>query len=1209
LTATGGLATAGLPGARAADAVQVAVTAAGDAALTAGCSDGSTGRTLREALCEAAVLPDAVVQVPPGSRTTLVAGPLTYAPAAAATLLVTSTGTYTVDGAGRRVLDLDPGLVGGVDVTLDRVELIGGTPSAADAVEVGGGGAVLAGTGDPGAPDSLTLRRCVVTGNANASGAGDATAPGGAVQMNGGTLTVDACTFTGNAADGASGGAIAMLGAAPTDTVLITGSTFEENTVTGTAAAGVLGGGAVFVTGAALTITDSVFTGNRVTTVAPSTGRGGAVQATGTTTVTGTRVEGTRVAGAGGTAAGGALWLAGGQVTGSVLVGNTDTVTGTERPASVVGPVSATGSWWGSGAAPADAEVGAHGVTTTVPRAVLGVTVDPEQPRTGDAVTALASVVMADGSAPPSALLARLRDRTVTWSDGGLASATTSTQTTLQAAGTAALRFTRSAAATGTLSATVDGVAATATLDQPVLPTVGRPADADAAEGETVIFTAATTGSPAPALQWRQAAPGAADWTDVPGATSASLEVTADRRLDGTRYRLVATNSVGAVPGPPATLTVRWGPEITAQPADVAGLVGSTVRFTVGTAGSPAPAVQWQRAPAGGSAWVDVPGATAADHDHLVTADDEGLQMRARVTGAGAEVVSDAATITALTAPAFTTSPGDATVVEGEMATFSVTVTGAPAPAVRWQHARAGTGDWTDVPGATGTSLGVVADRTLQGDRYRAVASSTAGSAPSAPAALTVQWAPTVTQQPGDAAVLTGSTARFQIAVAGYPLPTVRWQQAPAGTDDWADVPGATGVVHQHVTADGDDGLRVRAVVENAAGAVTTEAATLTVQRAPALGTQPADVTADAGTDATFTAAADGVPAPALRWQSRTPGGAWADVSGATSGTLTVAATPALHGSQYRAVATSTVGEVPSDPATLTVLTAPVVSDPVDVTVGAGDDARFAVLASGRPAPAVSWETSADGLVWSAVPDITGEELVRTVVAADDGLLVRAVATATLVARPVTTTSEPAVLTVLTLPEVTVPPAGVAADGSVAARAGAPLTLSWVVDAEAGTATWRASRDGGRTWGALPAGARVTQEPVSPGASRLGVLLAALPTSGPTRHAVVYTPTVADDGLMLRLDVTNLAGTTSTDPVTLRVAAAPTTPVPAGPVPGAPTVPAAPAGPSAGPASGAAAARGPLAVTGADVVALTGTALTLLLGGGVVVLGVRRRRS
>jgi hypothetical protein len=89
---------------------------------------------------------------------------------------------------------------------------------------------------------------------------------------------------------------------------------------------------------------------------------------------------------------------------------------------------------------------------------------------------------------------------------------------------------------------------------------------------------------------------------------------------------------------------------------------------------------------------------------------------------------------------------------------------------------------------------------------------------------------------------------------------------------------------------------------------------------APAITTQPANASVNPGATASFTAAASGTPAPSVQWQSSADGTSWADVSGATSATLSVTnAAVAQSGVKYRAVFTNSKGSATSDAATLTV--------------------------------------------------------------------------------------------------------------------------------------------------------------------------------------------------------------------------------------------------------------------------------------------------
>ncbi|MEY4488933.1 MAG: hypothetical protein RIQ79_1441, partial [Verrucomicrobiota bacterium] len=142
----------------------------------------------------------------------------------------------------------------------------------------------------------------------------------------------------------------------------------------------------------------------------------------------------------------------------------------------------------------------------------------------------------------------------------------------------------------------------------------------------------------------------------------------------------------------------------------------------------------------------------------------------------------------------------------------------------------------------------------------------------------------------------------------------------------------------------------------------------------PAITTQPADATVNAGADASFTVAATGAATLAYQWQvSADSGVTWSDLANAGSyagvnlATLTVHTTSGLDARRYRARVSNAAGSVTSDSAILTVRTAPgITTQPVNQTVSTGLDATYMVAASGSPAPSYQWQVSTDGgSTWS----------------------------------------------------------------------------------------------------------------------------------------------------------------------------------------------------------------------------------------------------
>lgn len=91
--------------------------------------------------------------------------------------------------------------------------------------------------------------------------------------------------------------------------------------------------------------------------------------------------------------------------------------------------------------------------------------------------------------------------------------------------------------------------------------------------------------------------------------------------------------------------------------------------------------------------------------------------------------------------------------------------------------------------------------------------------------------APTISDQPDNATVTAGATASVTVAATGDPAPSIQWQRQAKGAGAFVDVPGATSATYvtPALTVADNNGDKLRAVVSNSDGTVTSDAATITV--------------------------------------------------------------------------------------------------------------------------------------------------------------------------------------------------------------------------------------------------------------------------------------------------------------------------------------------------------------------------------------------
>lgn len=285
--------------------------------------------------------------------------------------------------------------------------------------------------------------------------------------------------------------------------------------------------------------------------------------------------------------------------------------------------------------------------------------------------------------------------------------------------------------------------------------------------------------------------------------------------------------------------------------------------------------------------------------------------------GGSAEVIP----LPALPAPTISAAPASTQVVAGEPVTFSVTTTGQGLTYV-WQRAGAA------IVGAPSASTYTLPSTTLadNGAQIQVVVSNATGSVISAAATLTVvaPAAPVISSQPAGVQVAVGQAATFSVTASGTGL-TYVWQRAGAAI---VGAPSAPSYSLPNAAL-ADNGAKIRVVVSNSGGSVSSSEATLSVVAvlvAPTISQQPQPVSVVEGQTATFSATIDGTLPITYQWQRN-----GVDIPGARL--VSNEALPITYslqstvladsGARFRVKATNSAGEITTSEVALTVTPRP----------------------------------------------------------------------------------------------------------------------------------------------------------------------------------------------------------------------------------------------------------------------------------------------
>ena len=469
-----------------------------------------------------------------------------------------------------------------------------------------------------------------------------------------------------------------------------------------------------------------------------------------------------------------------------------------------------------------------------------------------------------------------------------------------------------------------------ATLTVYVAPSISiQPASQTVNAGQTVSFGVVASGTGALSYQWSK------NGVNIDGATSSSYTSPATTSADnGAVYEAIVSNHYGWVYSSKAILRVITAPTVSTPPSSQTVTAGQTASFAVVASGTAPFTYQWRK---NGS---NIVGATSSSYTTPVTSlADNGAVYSVVVGNNAGTVTSSNATLT-VAVVLITTQPASQTVNAGQTASFGVAASGTGTLSYQW------TKNGTNISGATSSSYTTPATSSADhGAVYAVNISNAYGTVSSNNATLTVNYAPSISIQPGSQTVNAGQTASFGVAATGTATLAYQW------TKGGSNISGATSSSYTTpATSSADNGVVYAVSISNAYGTVTSSNATLTVITAPTVSTQPNSQTVTAGQTASFAVTASGTAPFTYQWRKN-----GSNISGATSSSYTPVTSLADNGAVYSVVVGNNAGSVTSNNATLTVVAVLITTQPASQTVNAGQAASFGVAASGTGTLSYQW--------------------------------------------------------------------------------------------------------------------------------------------------------------------------------------------------------------------------------------------------------------
>ena len=369
-----------------------------------------------------------------------------------------------------------------------------------------------------------------------------------------------------------------------------------------------------------------------------------------------------------------------------------------------------------------------------------------------------------------------------------------------------------------------------------------QPADVTVCTGNNHTFSVTATGINL-GYQWQLSTDGGTSFNNISGATNASYTITAvTAGMNNYRYRCIVSGCPPSVTSNAAVLTVTEAPVLNSSPANQTVCAGANASFSVSASGTGLN-YQWQLSTDGGATYNNISGATAATLNlSSVTTAMNNNRYRCAITNSCTVPVNSAAAILTVNAQTvINTQPASTTVCAGSSYTLSVAATGT-ALSYTWESSSSCAGPWT-AAGSSTSSLTVSPGATTV---YRCRISGTCGAEQvTACATVTVINPVTISAQPANQELCSGSNALFSVTAGSSETINYQWQVSTGG-GPFVNITGANSsslALNNVATSLSGNLYRCQLSTLSCSSPVISNNASLTVRQLPSVSLSAAPLT------------------------------------------------------------------------------------------------------------------------------------------------------------------------------------------------------------------------------------------------------------------------------------------------------------------------------------------------------------------------------